>query len=638
MKFHKLILGYINLVLCLSLLFPMSAFAHLIRISAVSPFPSEVFTSSSTSASYAVTNLTSRVVLTVIDQSQFPVDSGLFISFSTCGVPINPGQSCTIQLRLNAPSSPRIISTELREWASPSADGVRYPLVINITKAPNFTITPTAGAGGSISPSSPQVVNSGASLTFTAIPNAGFAVFQWLLDGVVVQTGGTTFTLNNITANHTLQVTFFSGLIAVGNYQNTSTIVTPLIFLSSNNGSTWSSVTTTLPLDFTNNGLLAASACTGINCIGAGIYTSGAINKPLLVYSSNAGSSWASVTAPVPGDFVSSAEVKDAICEGTTCVTVGTYSNGALVKPLILVSNDSGASWSAANPTLPANFLNFGILNTVTCEGSTCVAAGSYTRVGGIQEPLLIVSNNSGATWASVTPTLPPTYSNLGTINSVTCEGNTCIATGVFFEAGFQARPLILVSNNLGSSWGFVTPTLPGDFSNFGFANAVMCIGAICNTAGNYNDGSVTKPLLFHSIDSGASWSSVSTTLPANFSDTTSLRSIFCTGSNCIAAGDYTDGSFIQFPMLLVTSNQGASWTAFPLTTPSDFLDLGTINALTCSGSVCTAVGTYTNTSNVELPLIYVSSDNGINWSLVTQVLPANFSDLGILNGTSGTL
>ena len=71
-----------------------------------------------------------------------------------------------------------------------------------------FTITPQSGANGDISPSSAQTVNYGGSLTFTATPNTGYVVNTWTVDGTVVQTGGTTFTLSNITANHSVQVTF----------------------------------------------------------------------------------------------------------------------------------------------------------------------------------------------------------------------------------------------------------------------------------------------------------------------------------------------------------------------------------------------------------------------------------------------
>ncbi|WP_058447665.1 WD40/YVTN/BNR-like repeat-containing protein [Legionella feeleii] len=640
MKVKRILIKTFQLILCSFLLFPAAGFAHhLIAITAISPFPSSIPTSATATASFRVTNMTSRVPLTVIDQSYFPSSSGLSILSSSCGSLIGPGQSCTITLQFQAPSTPRIISAELREWAKPSADAIRFPFTIAVVRPPTFTITGSAGAGGAISPNTPQTVNSGGSIMFTAAPSAGFAVSQWFLDGILVQSGGLTYTLSNITADHTVQVTFFSGLIAVGNYTNTSVIRTPLIFLSATNGSAWSPITTSLPPDFANNGSLAASSCTGINCIAAGVYNNGVTNRPLILFSSDAGSSWNSVTAPVPVDFVSSAVIMTTTCELTTCVAAGAYSNGAVIKALILVSNSSGESWFAANPVLPADFLNLASLNSATCTGTTCVAAGTYMNVLNIQLPLLLVSHNSGASWVSVTPTLSPTFSDLGTINSVTCEGTVCIATGFFFDTLFQGLPLILVSNDLGNSWNFVTPSLPGDFSNFGFFNAVACTGSVCNGAGNYNDGVVTQPLFFHSTDTGATWSSVNaTTLPPNFSDIASLRSITCIASNCIAAGDYADAGSIFFPMLFVSSNQGASWTSFGLTVPADFADSGGINALTCSGTICTAVGQYTNTSNIQIPLIYVSSDSGITWSSVPPTLPADFADLGVLSGTAGTL
>jgi hypothetical protein len=71
-----------------------------------------------------------------------------------------------------------------------------------------FTVTPSAGANGSISPSTPQTVNYNASIMFTATPNTGYNVDQWLVDGTLVQTGGTTFTLSNVTADHTVAVSF----------------------------------------------------------------------------------------------------------------------------------------------------------------------------------------------------------------------------------------------------------------------------------------------------------------------------------------------------------------------------------------------------------------------------------------------
>lgn len=71
-----------------------------------------------------------------------------------------------------------------------------------------FTVTPSAGAGGAISPSSPQTVQSGSGVSFTATPNSGYVVSQWLVNGTLTQSGGSSYTVVNVTANRTVQVTF----------------------------------------------------------------------------------------------------------------------------------------------------------------------------------------------------------------------------------------------------------------------------------------------------------------------------------------------------------------------------------------------------------------------------------------------
>lgn len=71
----------------------------------------------------------------------------------------------------------------------------------------NFTITPQAGQGGSISPSTVQTVAAGGSQTFTFTPDSGYHIEALLIDGVQVPTK-TSYTFTNVQANHSIQVTF----------------------------------------------------------------------------------------------------------------------------------------------------------------------------------------------------------------------------------------------------------------------------------------------------------------------------------------------------------------------------------------------------------------------------------------------
>jgi uncharacterized repeat protein (TIGR02543 family) len=71
-----------------------------------------------------------------------------------------------------------------------------------------FTVTPSAGANGSISPAATQTVNYGASITFTFTPAANYAVNTVTLDGAAVTPTNNAYTITNVTANHTIAVTF----------------------------------------------------------------------------------------------------------------------------------------------------------------------------------------------------------------------------------------------------------------------------------------------------------------------------------------------------------------------------------------------------------------------------------------------
>jgi hypothetical protein len=73
--------------------------------------------------------------------------------------------------------------------------------------ATTFTITPSAGANGSISPNSPQTVAKGASVTFTITPASGYHIADVLVNGASVGGVGS-YTFTNVTANGTISATF----------------------------------------------------------------------------------------------------------------------------------------------------------------------------------------------------------------------------------------------------------------------------------------------------------------------------------------------------------------------------------------------------------------------------------------------
>ena len=73
-----------------------------------------------------------------------------------------------------------------------------------------YTITASAGVGGSITPAGSVSVASGNSKTYTITPNRGYAVAKVLIDGKSVGSV-TSYTFAAVTGNHTISVTFLRG-------------------------------------------------------------------------------------------------------------------------------------------------------------------------------------------------------------------------------------------------------------------------------------------------------------------------------------------------------------------------------------------------------------------------------------------
>jgi subtilisin family serine protease len=72
-----------------------------------------------------------------------------------------------------------------------------------------YTITATAGANGTITPSGVSTVSPMANITYTIAPNTGYTVDNVIVDGVA-QGAITTYSFNNVSANHTISASFRS--------------------------------------------------------------------------------------------------------------------------------------------------------------------------------------------------------------------------------------------------------------------------------------------------------------------------------------------------------------------------------------------------------------------------------------------
>ncbi len=98
-------------------------------------------------------------------------------------------------------------------------------LIANFAANPvTYTVTSSPGKNGSISPNGPEAVTAGGNITFNAAPAGDYQVNQWLVNGTVVQTGGSVYTLQNVITNNAVVVTFSADpVVATNSSQNTVT-------------------------------------------------------------------------------------------------------------------------------------------------------------------------------------------------------------------------------------------------------------------------------------------------------------------------------------------------------------------------------------------------------------------------------
>jgi hypothetical protein len=86
----------------------------------------------------------------------------------------------------------------------------------------NYTISASAGSGGSISPSGQVLVNSGAGKSFTITPNSGYKISDVKVDGV--SNGAiASYSFSNVQANHTVAASFVVNSSASGYVLSIST-------------------------------------------------------------------------------------------------------------------------------------------------------------------------------------------------------------------------------------------------------------------------------------------------------------------------------------------------------------------------------------------------------------------------------
>jgi hypothetical protein len=319
-----------------------------------------------------------------------PAASQLLATFD-----LSPQASATNASYVLSTSSDSILSVDTDNTCSNPTDvAIPASITMNLV-APTFTVTPSAGANGAISPNAAQIINSGATTAFTVTPNAGFsATVGGTCGGTLV---GTTYTTNAITGNCTVSATFAPITFTVTPSAGANGAISPNTAQVVNSGST--TMFTVTP----SSGFAATVGGTCGGTLVGNTYTTNAITGNCTV---------SATFAPI-----------------TFTVTPSAGANGAISPNTAQVVNSGSTTAFTVTP-------NAGFAATV---GGTC----GGTLVGNTYTTNAITANCTvSATFAPITFTVTPSAGANGTISPNTAQvvnsGSTTMFT-VTPSSGFSA-------------------------------------------------------------------------------------------------------------------------------------------------------------------------------------------------------
>ena len=110
--------------------------------------------------------------------------------------------------------------------ASRVLTGAEAEPTLTFTPAQYYTITATAGTGGTISPSGAVSVLSGSSQSFSIMPNSGYVIYNVTVDGTSIGAPAT-YTFNSVTQPHTITAYFTTNLFTINTTAGTGGNITP---------------------------------------------------------------------------------------------------------------------------------------------------------------------------------------------------------------------------------------------------------------------------------------------------------------------------------------------------------------------------------------------------------------------------
>jgi hypothetical protein len=271
----------------------------------------------------------------------------------------------------------------------------------------------------------------------------------------------------------------------------------------------------------------------------------------------------------------------------TACTAVGFFQSSTSTD-LTLAEGWNGTAWSIQPSPDPADADSFpgSVLSAISCSSAAaCMAVGSYTNTAG--NVVTLAESWNGSAW-KIQTTLNPAGSTNTALTGVFCTSATvCTAVGRSFDAA-GTQTAVAESWN-GAAWHVQTTPSPTG------ATASALVGLSCSTAktcwavGHSYGTAGTELTLAESLN-GTVWNVQATPNPAGATASYIDGGVSCSAPKaCSAVGSYTNSSGVQ--LTLAESWNGTAWTVKTTPNPASAIE-SQLNGVSCTGGgTCTAVG-----------------------------------------------
>ena len=450
---------------------------------------------------------------------------------------------------------------------------------------PSYTVTVNSNNGGSVTPSGEQTVYEGNNFTFTATPNDCYEIASVTVDGNAVTLTNNSYTINNVTANHTVNVTF-------------------------------NQLTYTITASAGNGGTITPAGNTTVNCDGSQTYTitsnEGYMISDVLVDEQSVGSissySFTNVTAnhSISVTFVE-------IPEGQVLITINADTEGGSISPIGTQTVTEGDDFTFT--VTPDDCHTIG---TVNVNGSPVElnAENSYTIQNVTTEQTINVS------FDVITYTIAASAGNGGSITpagdvEVNCGENMTFA--ITASEGYQIANVVVDGASVGAeeSYTFNNVTANGHSISATF-NAITTDEIVINVNADTEGGSVS-PTGTQTVTEGADF-----TFTVTPDDCYTIGTVNVNGSTVElnAENSYTIQNVTTEQTINVTFNQIVYTIAASAGNGGSISPAGDVE-VNCGGN---ATFTITPDNGYEIADVIVDGQSAVNDIASYTVIGANAS------------